>query len=252
MKKETFVEKIGEIEGFLRLGESEKQEIVDCGLDGKQAEFSRLTEETFVYEAGKPCLEVCHALVKTHDAVYDLVYFRDLSKVSSKTPKTYMVGFNDRALSTVVSMMEDKTMAEMFDHFVTAYQDQSDEEFIDMPIPELSKILQTQKSGFLGVTVPMPNYSEFKGSSNEVISQIKDIQGRVLLPALGGVIDAVLHANAFCDNVVNRSARLIGNAMAEIGMIDEQSVSYGLKAAKGKLYEIQMRGSKLAGLAGMF
>ncbi|PHM52374.1 hypothetical protein [Xenorhabdus hominickii] len=260
MDKSVFLKKVESLDGFISIKQDQQQEVISVGSSEMEKEFERLTNETFLYEAGKPCLRVIHVHLNDGDAEYDLIYFHDLVLGKSKSPITYMIGFNDRALSATVSDAEHKTPAQMFDQFIKAYQGQSDEEFIDMPLTELAKALQSEtidadkyvSAFYTVVSVPMPEYSKMKGDSTTVLQAIKDIQGQTLIPALGSALDIVIHANAFCDNVINRSARLTSNATAEIGMMGEQAVSYGLKAASAQIADIQMRGSKLAGMAGMF
>ncbi|MDE9494548.1 hypothetical protein [Xenorhabdus bovienii] len=260
MDKSVFLKKMESLDGFLTIKQDQQQEVIDAGLLVMEREFERLTNETFLYEAGKPCLNVIHIHLNNSDAEYDLIYFHDLARGKAKSPITYMIGFNDRALSATVSDTEHKTPTQMFDQFVKAYQGQSDEEFIDMPLSELAKALQSEtinaekyvSAFYTVVSVPMPEYSEMKGGSTAVLQAIKDIQGRTLIPALGTALDIVILANSFCDNVINRSARITSNATAEIGMMGEQALSYGLKAASTQIADIQIRGSKLAGMAGMF
>ncbi|KLU17172.1 MULTISPECIES: hypothetical protein [Xenorhabdus] len=260
MNKSVYLEKIESLEGFSTIKNDERQSVIDAGMDAMEHEFNRLTAEKFPYSPNAPCLEIHHIHTSDDGVSYDLVYMKDMARIKTDKPVTYMIGFNDHALVATVSDLEQKKVSEMFDLFVKAYRQQSDEEFIDLPLSVFAKAVQQREAYksekhvvlYRKAIANMPDYSNIKGSSNEALTFIKDYQGAEILPNLSSAIEIVLHANAFADNVINRSARLTSNAIAEVGMMKEQAVAYGLKTASSKIAEIQLRGSKLAGMAGMF
>ncbi|KMJ45156.1 hypothetical protein AB204_10705 [Xenorhabdus khoisanae] len=260
MNKSVYLEKIESLEGFSTVKNDERQSVIDVGMEAMTNEFNRLTAEKFPYAPNGPCLEIHHIHTNDDGISYDLVYMRDIARSKTGKPASYMIGFNDRALVATASDLEQKTPLEMFDLFTKAYQQQSDEEFIDMPLSVFVKAIQQGKVDksekyvtlYRKAIVNMPDYSEIKGSSSEVLNFIKDRQGAEILPNLGSGVEIVLHANAFTDNVINRPARLTSNAIAEVGMMKEQALAFGLKAASSRIADIQLRGSKLAGMAGMF
>ncbi len=256
MNKSVYLKKIESIEGFGAVKSNEKQSVIDAGMEAMTNEFERLTAEKFPYSPNTPCLEIHHIHTNDDGVSYDLIYMKDIARNKTDKPVTYMIGFNDRALVATVSNLEQKTVSEMFDLFTKAYRHQSDEEFIELPLSLFAKAVQREEADesvlYRKAIANMPDYRDIKGSSNEVLNFIKDRQGAEILPNLSAGIEIVLHANAFADNVINRSARLTSNAIAEVGMMKEQALSFGLKAASSKIAEIQLRGSKLAGMAGMF
>ncbi|CDL81088.1 hypothetical protein [Xenorhabdus szentirmaii] len=268
MDNSTFIEKIKALDGFNGVETDEQPDIISTGIETMEREFERLTSETFFYSPDKVCLEIQHIRLRDSDSLFDLVYMIDFIKKSAKlkvrTPLTYMIGFCDNMLVAVTSDFDSKPPLKVFDSFTREYRKQSDEEFIGMPMAEFHAVLHENKlpenSGFASlellfnnkVSATMPDYHTVKGESGDVLRHIKDHQGVQIMTQLNSGLDLIQLANSFADNIINRSARLTSQAVAEMGMMKEQAISYGLKAASSSIADIQLRGSKLAGMAGMF
>ncbi|MEX6428106.1 hypothetical protein [Providencia manganoxydans] len=263
MTKVEFAEKIKKNEIFFNLDSSDMETVVEAGFSIMNRELERLLEENFPYSPNQPCLRVDYLHIEKDGSVYEVIYGVDIVKKShepkSKVPLTYMVGFTDKMLAAVATDLKQVEPLEIFHTFVKSYQNQSDDEYIDMPMEEIATLLDKgscEKPGivaFIGSTViNMPDYSDKPYTSEEIQGKIKDYQGSALLTAPNINSETILHANAFMDNLINRSARATSKSIADIGMMKEQAISYGIKAASSKVMEIQIQSSPLSNMAGMF
>nr|WP_181374670.1 hypothetical protein [Pectobacterium carotovorum]AKG47502.1 hypothetical protein pA_00062 [Pectobacterium carotovorum] len=263
MEREKFIEKLSKIDGFLSVRSQQVELVVETGISVYKTELARLLDEKFLYAPNTPCLRIDYIRINSDDCVFELIYACDLVKEhhvsQSKTPITYMVGFADRMLVAAASDNNILEPITMFDNFLHAYQKQSDDEFIGMPISDLAYAINhgvVEKAGIFGtkgsITIDMLDYSKYENSSSEISTMIKDMQGGILLTAPNIRADTILHANAFMDNIINRSAKTTAQSIAEIGMMKEQALSYGLNASSSKIMELQIMDSPLSGMAGMF
>lgn len=262
MEKEDFIKKLNKIDGFLSVKPNEVDSVVEVGLSVMKDEFARLLEEKFPYSSNSSCLRIVYIKINGEDSVYELIYAADMVKNNhvslAKTPLTYMVGFTDKMLVAAASDVNIVEPIVMFENFIKSYHKQSDEEFLDMPLSDIAYLIKhgnAEKSNINGVKgeieINMIDYDK-DYTSEEILRKIKDCQGSCLLTASNIDMDTVLHANAFMDNIINRSAKLTSKSIAEIGMMKEQALSYGLNASSSKIMELQIQDSPLSGLAGMF
>lgn len=256
MDKAKLIKKIHALSGFGSLKPEEKEDVESIGVSIAEREFQRLTNETFHYAPNETCLEAMIVRIED-DGVHELVYFADLVKPdfsgTLSKPVCYMIGYSDLMFVAAATSDVFKTPAEMFDIFLKSYQKQSDDEFIGMPISDFQVYVRhgvgSGKSCHVGIS--MPDYTNMVGDSDEIKKQIKDLQGAQMM-GLGIDTDCLSRANTFADNVINRSAWLISKSYAEMGMMGEQAISHGYNAASSKVTQIQISGSSLAGMAGMF
>ncbi|MCU6236740.1 hypothetical protein KWH75_06615 [Morganella morganii] len=260
MDKAKLIRKIHEISGFGSLTPEEKKDVELSGLSIAEREFERLTNETFHYAPDSPCLEAMIMRIED-EGVHELIYFADLVKPdfsgTLSNPVCYMIGYSDMMFVAAATSDVLKTPAEMFDIYLTSYQKQSDDEFIGMPVVDFMTVIKAGEvpdqidGNRYRVVIGMPDYPNLVGDSGEIQKQIKDAQGAELMVS-GIDIDCLHRANTFADNVINRSARMISKSYAEMGMMGEQALSHGFNSASAKVTQIQISGSALAGMAGMF
>lgn len=260
MDKAKLIKKIHELSGFGSLTPEEKEDVESSGISTAENEFKRLTNETFHYTPDAPCLEAMIIRIED-DGIHELIYFADLVKPdfsgTLSKPVCYMIGYSDMMFVAAATSDVLKTPAEMFDIFLKSYQKQSDDEFIGIPVADFMTVLKAGEvpdqidGSSCRVVIGMPDYPNMVGDSGEIQKQIKDSQGAEMM--ISGIDTDCLHrANTFADNVINRSAWLISKSYAEMGMMGEQAISHGYNAASSKVTQIQISGSSLAGMAGMF
>ncbi|KAA8713022.1 hypothetical protein L9H26_19175 [Morganella psychrotolerans] len=260
MDKAKLIKKVHELSGFGSLTPEEKEDVESSAILTAENEFKRLTNEMFHYTPDAPCLDARIFRIED-DGIHELIYFADLVKPdfsgTLSKPICYMIGYSDMMFVAAATSDVFKTPAEMFDIFLKSYQKQSDDEFIGIPVVEFMAVIKAGEvsdridRSCCRVVIGMPDYPRMVGNSSEIQKQIKDSQGAEMM--VSGIDTACLQrANTFADNVINRSAWLISKSYAEMGMMGEQAVSHGYNAASAKVTQIQISGSALAGMAGMF